>query len=386
MKKAIFISIIGFLIFASCGMSFGYDWLDSIYSYDYFYDTSGYGEQSNQYGVMYPVNTVPEIPTPPGMPSDWWPQLPGWPPSPPDNNPPVAVDDAATTTCGTPVNINVLSNDYDIDGDTLSVYGIIQGPSNGTATISGSTVVYTPDPEFSGTDGFIYKIKDGNCGSDTACVRVQVTCGPPVSDPCKQCGPGYGGKSEVYYIKVKYNGMTAQATGEWSKGSYKKLKSNTTLVFGNGYWTEVHTSCSQPLYIGMTVPVYMENGKKNSIGTATVIDLITAPCVPEPPEPCETCEPSCGVGKHDKGDVYSIEATYNGMVASAEGEWDKGKQKKLKSNTRLEFTNGSWVEVHTSCSQPLYIGMTVPVYAETNKKKPGNHIGYATITDLIISP
>jgi hypothetical protein len=93
---------------------------------------------------------------------------------PPVNNPPVAVDDSDTTPENTPVTINVLNNDSDPDGDTLTVNSVTQG-TNGSVTNNGSNVTYTPNSGFTGTDTFTYTISDGNGGTDTATVTVAVT-------------------------------------------------------------------------------------------------------------------------------------------------------------------------------------------------------------------
>ncbi len=90
------------------------------------------------------------------------------------NDPPVAVDDSNTTPENTPVTIDVLNNDSDIDGDTLAVDSVTQGTS-GSVTNNGNDVTYTPAPGFSGTDSFTYTISDGNGGTDMATVTVTVT-------------------------------------------------------------------------------------------------------------------------------------------------------------------------------------------------------------------
>jgi hypothetical protein len=90
------------------------------------------------------------------------------------NNPPVAVNDTASTQEDTPVTVDVLANDSDPDGDPLSVISN-QDPGNGTAVINGDdTITYTPDPGYSGTDSFTYTISDGNGGTDTATVTITV--------------------------------------------------------------------------------------------------------------------------------------------------------------------------------------------------------------------
>ncbi|NOZ49945.1 MAG: tandem-95 repeat protein, partial [Chloroflexi bacterium] len=85
-----------------------------------------------------------------------------------------AGDDIATTNEDTPVTVDVLSNDSDVDGDVLSV-SAVGSPAQGAATISGPNVVYTPTTNFNGTDVFSYTASDGSLDSNTATVTVTVT-------------------------------------------------------------------------------------------------------------------------------------------------------------------------------------------------------------------
>jgi murein DD-endopeptidase MepM/ murein hydrolase activator NlpD len=94
------------------------------------------------------------------------------------NGAPSAVDDVDITAEDTAITINVLVNDSDPDGDTLTVTGITQG-NNGTAIKSDSSVIYTPNSNFNGTDTLTYFISDGNGGTDSAMVTVTVN---PVND------------------------------------------------------------------------------------------------------------------------------------------------------------------------------------------------------------
>jgi len=90
------------------------------------------------------------------------------------NDDPTAVDDGATTDEDTAVIIDVLANDSDSDGDTLSVDSV-SVPTNGLAVINGDqTVTYTPDADFNGSDSFTYTISDGQGGTATATVDVTV--------------------------------------------------------------------------------------------------------------------------------------------------------------------------------------------------------------------
>jgi large repetitive protein len=91
------------------------------------------------------------------------------------NDAPIAVNDAATVTEDSSANaINVLANDTDGDGDSLTVSAVTQG-ANGAVVNNGSNVSYTPNANFSGTDSFTYTVSDGNGGSATATVAVTVT-------------------------------------------------------------------------------------------------------------------------------------------------------------------------------------------------------------------
>jgi immune inhibitor A len=91
------------------------------------------------------------------------------------NNAPFANDDEATTTTGTPVTINVLGNDGDPDGDTVSVSSVGAAGHGSVADNHDGTVTYTAATGYEGPDSFDYTIGDGRGGSDTGTVSVTVT-------------------------------------------------------------------------------------------------------------------------------------------------------------------------------------------------------------------
>ncbi len=102
------------------------------------------------------------------------------------NTPPQAVKDTAITNEDNPINISVLANDSDANGDPLS-FTLATTPSNGTVTVnnngtpsntSDDFITYTPNANFNGTDTFTYTLSDGK---DTATATVQVTV-TPVND------------------------------------------------------------------------------------------------------------------------------------------------------------------------------------------------------------
>src|SRR5204863_405370 len=97
----------------------------------------------------------------------------------PVNDPPVAVDDSATTPEDVPVTIAPLANDSDLDGDPLTI--TVATTTNGTVVIVGGTnLLFSPSTNFNGTTTIPYTISDGNGGPTPATVTVTVT---PVNDP-----------------------------------------------------------------------------------------------------------------------------------------------------------------------------------------------------------
>jgi hypothetical protein len=95
----------------------------------------------------------------------------------PVDDPPVANDDAATTSEDAAVTVAVKANDTDVDSP-LDVTAVTQGTNGAVALNADDTVTYTPAADFHGSDSFTYTLTDGS-GSDTATVAVTVT---PVND------------------------------------------------------------------------------------------------------------------------------------------------------------------------------------------------------------
>ncbi len=99
----------------------------------------------------------------------------------PVNNPPVAVSDFVTLPEDDSLNVRVLDNDYDPEGEALTVVAAFT--TNGTAVVnnsgSGGRVRFTPAANFHGTVVFNYTVTDGAVSS-IGTVTVTVT---PVNDP-----------------------------------------------------------------------------------------------------------------------------------------------------------------------------------------------------------
>ncbi|HCG7309013.1 TPA: tandem-95 repeat protein [Vibrio parahaemolyticus] len=96
----------------------------------------------------------------------------------PVNDAPVAKDDIATTQEDTAVTIDVLPNDTDVDGDTLSIQSASVPSDQGTVEIVDGKLVFTPAENFNGDAEITYTVTDGEL-TDEAKVTVTVN---PVND------------------------------------------------------------------------------------------------------------------------------------------------------------------------------------------------------------
>ncbi|MCE9579533.1 MAG: tandem-95 repeat protein [Deltaproteobacteria bacterium] len=97
------------------------------------------------------------------------------------DDPPVAVNDAATTNEDTALTIaatTLVANDTDLDSGALTVTAVGNATS-GTVGLAGSTVTFTPTANFHGVAGFDYTVSDGTL-TDTGHVTVTVVS---VNDP-----------------------------------------------------------------------------------------------------------------------------------------------------------------------------------------------------------
>ena len=100
-----------------------------------------------------------------------------------DNMPPTAVADNSHTLQDTPVDVIVLPNDVDPEGQLLTV----TSPANpattqgGVFSVTNNIITYTPPAGFTGVDTFVYEVCDVAGACDTAIVTVAVR--PAGSDP-----------------------------------------------------------------------------------------------------------------------------------------------------------------------------------------------------------
>ncbi|QIR97678.1 tandem-95 repeat protein [Vibrio diabolicus] len=89
------------------------------------------------------------------------------------NDAPIALNDATITEEDTSVTIDVLPNDTDIDGDTLSIESASVPSDQGQVEIIDGKLVFTPTENFNGDAEITYTVTDGSL-ADQATVKVTV--------------------------------------------------------------------------------------------------------------------------------------------------------------------------------------------------------------------
>jgi filamentous hemagglutinin family protein len=91
---------------------------------------------------------------------------------------PTLADDTATTEQNITVTINVLANDFDPDGDPLSVGGFTYEGGGTLVLNDDGTFSFTPEPGFAGQDSFTYSAADPEAGAELALANVIITINP----------------------------------------------------------------------------------------------------------------------------------------------------------------------------------------------------------------
>lgn len=175
------------------------------------------------------------------------------------NQPPSAADDSASTTTGNVVDVDVLANDSDADGDPLDVVAV-SPPAHGTATIDSGRVRYTPSDGFDGRDAFTYTVTDG---ADSGEATVTVTTGhngPPVAnDDIVSTRPGLPVTIQVLGNDTDPDGDPLAIASVTQPANGSAAIAGTTVVF---------TSSSS--FAGSTTFTYVATDGRGGNATASV--------------------------------------------------------------------------------------------------------------------
>ncbi len=152
-------------------------------------------------------------------------------------DPPVALPDNASTLQDTDVIIEVLQNDFDPDGDPLTI-AEVSPASNGTVSIAPdrTTVTYSPDDGFTGNDTFTYIVRDNSANLVTA--TVSVTVEPPNTLPTINFNDyplvSYGGSNDDSGpVQIEDGGATLHLSGNrWKAIAFPyEVTPNTVIEF-----------------------------------------------------------------------------------------------------------------------------------------------------------
>ena len=145
------------------------------------------------------------------------------------NNPPVANSDSATINeDAPPLLIDVLANDSDPDGDTLTITAVTA--DSGSVSIVNNKLQYTPLANANGVVSINYTVDDGNGGTNTGSLLITVT---PVND-----APVASDQS----FNISENATDGDNIGTVSASDIESHNLSYSLVSGNTALFEINST------------------------------------------------------------------------------------------------------------------------------------------------
>ncbi len=182
-----------------------------------------------------------------------------------------AVDEDLTLASGAVP--SVLANDFDIDGDPLTV-SLIDDVSDGTLALTADGLfAYTPDADFNGVDSFRYRVSDGGGGSSTATASITVN---PINDLPVSEDDSYSVDEDTLLSRTPANGLMANDAdidGDALSSTLVSGPTNGTL-FLNPDGSFDYTS--NPNFVGSDSFVYNVNDGFGGFDPATVFITVDA--------------------------------------------------------------------------------------------------------------
>ncbi|WP_141347167.1 cadherin-like domain-containing protein, partial [Vibrio inusitatus] len=162
----------------------------------------------------------------------------------PQNDGPVAVDDSVATDEDTPVTIDVLANDTDIDGDKLTITAASVPAEQGTVEIVDGKLVFTPAKDFNGDATISYTITDDN--EEYSSAEVTVTVEPQDDSPTTSNNAITGTEdTAIVFNWSQFNASDIDTADADLSVVIKTLPADGTLeVLINDVWQEVSVNDS----------------------------------------------------------------------------------------------------------------------------------------------
>jgi DNA/RNA endonuclease G (NUC1) len=99
----------------------------------------------------------------------------------PVNDVPTADSQSVTTNSNTAVSITLTGNDFETAAENL-IFEVTLSPTHGTLFGSGSSLSYTPDPDYAGPDSFKFTVRDSGDDSAAPATSAEATVSITVND------------------------------------------------------------------------------------------------------------------------------------------------------------------------------------------------------------
>ena len=216
---------------------------------------------------------------------------------------PIAVDDTGTGSEGGVITGNVLTNDHDPDGDALTVgTSAVVPPAHGTLVLNADgSYLYTPQPYFSGTDSFTYRLTDADGGTSTATVTLTITAvehaptSTPPADQSNTIGATVSVSEAAHFNDVDGDALTYTASGlppGLSIDTHTGVITGTLTTLGT---YPVTLTATDPSGLSTTqtfnwISTAIGNNSPNTVGTiaaaggndAAPVSIATAPAFHDP--------------------------------------------------------------------------------------------------------
>ena len=126
----------------------------------------------------------------------------------------------------------LLANDTDPEGDTLSISAVQQGDHGTVSLDSEGNVQFTPEENYSGEATFSYTVSDGNGGEDTATVTLNISSvnDSPVIDVVSSISVDEDGSQQITYNVSDIDSSDVVLTASADNGAVV-VNSNGTVTF-----------------------------------------------------------------------------------------------------------------------------------------------------------
>ena len=132
---------------------------------------------------------------------------------------------------------DLLANDSDVEDDALSIASVGNGVNGSVELDAEGNVVFTPDADYNGAASFDYTVSDGNGGTDTATVSLDVT---PVNDAPIAAADAFSGNEDT---RITGNALTndsdidSASLSVVNAGTFFTANGGTVTLQGNGDFT-----------------------------------------------------------------------------------------------------------------------------------------------------